>query len=67
MARWGHSDLELSSFGGGEETKVRMAGDTETENRDPSGTVSSEGLTQALLWSVWWLQRVTLLVTGAKS
>lgn len=52
MARWGHGNLELSSFGGGEvKTKKRMSGDTETENSDPRGTVSSEGLTQVLLWS----------------
>lgn len=50
--------MERPSSGGGEGTKVRMAGDAETKNSNPSGTVSSEGLTQVLLWSVWWLYKV---------
>ena len=43
MARWGHRNLELSSFGGEEGTELRMVGEAETKNRDPSGTMSSGG------------------------
>lgn len=40
MARWGLRNLELSSFGGGKGTEVRMVGEAETENRDPVGMCS---------------------------
>lgn len=43
MARWGHRNLELSSFRGEEGTEVRMISEAETKNRVPSGTVSLGG------------------------
>lgn len=58
MARWGHRDLELSSFGGEEGTEVRMVGEAMTENRDPVGLCPQEVQVGAI---------VALLVMGAKS
>lgn len=57
IARWGHGNFELSSFGGGEGTEMRIVGKAETEDRAPLALCSQEAQVDAVVASLMATER----------